>query len=112
MTISEIADNFGWKLLAGEDGKDREVNGCYVGDLLSWVMGRAGEDNLWFTVMGNINAIAVSALADTAGIILTESAALDEDARKRADMQGIAIYQCEEDTYNAVIKVYELLKNA
>ena len=110
MKISEVAEHFGWKLLAGEDGKDREINGCYVGDLLSWVMGRAQEDNLWFTVMGNINAIAVAALTDAAGIVLTESAALDEEARNRADMQGIAVYWTEDNTYTASTKVYDLLK--
>ena len=110
MKISEMADKFGWKLLAGEDGADREINGVYVGDLLSWVMGRCQEDNLWFTVMGNINAVAVAALTDACGIVLTESAALDEDAKKRADMQGIAIYWTEDNTYTACTKAYEELK--
>ena len=65
MTVKEMAEACGWKLLAGEEGQDNEVDGCYVGDLLSWVMGRAQAGNVWLTVMGNLNAIAVAALADT-----------------------------------------------
>ena len=68
MTVKEMADACGWKLLAGEDGQDNQAEGCYVGDLLSWVMGRAQAGNVWLTVMGNLNAIAVAALADTSCI--------------------------------------------
>ena len=52
-------------------------------------------------------AIAVAALADTSGIVLCEDAALDQDAKKRADMQGIPVFSCEENLYQTAIKVYE-----
>ena len=81
MTVKEMAGALGWKLLAGEDGQDNEADGCYVGDLLSWVMGRAQAGNVWLTVMGNLNAIAVAALADTSCIVLCEDSALDADAK-------------------------------
>ena len=32
---------------------ERLVTGGYVGDLLSWVMGRAGQDSAWLTIMSN-----------------------------------------------------------
>ena len=107
MTINDLAQACGWKLLAGEEGIDNQVDGCYIGDLLSWVMGRAQSGNVWLTVMGNLNAIAVAALADTSGIVLCEDAALDQDAKKRADMQGIPVFSCEENLYQIAIKVYE-----
>ena len=107
MTINDLAQACGWKLLAGEEGIDNQVDGCYIGDLLSWVMGRAQSGNVWLTVMGNLNAIAVAALADTSGIVLCEDAALDQDAKKRADMQGIPVFSCEENLYQTSIKVYE-----
>ena len=107
MTINDLAQACGWKLLAGEEGIDNQVDGCYIGDLLSWVMGRAQSGNVWLTVMGNLNASAVAALADTSGIVLCEDAALDQDAKKRADMQGIPVFSCEENLYQTAIKVYE-----
>ena len=60
MQIGEMAQTCGWKLLAGEKGTGNEVDGCYVGDLLSWVMARAQAGNVWLTVMGNVNAVAVA----------------------------------------------------
>ena len=105
MKIHELAEKCEWRLLAGEKGKDRDINGCYAGDLLSWVMGRAREDNVWLTVMGNVNAVAVATLTDCCGIVLTEGAALDADAKARAEQQGVAIYSTAENTYDTAVKI-------
>ena len=74
MTVQQLKEALSLKLLAGEEGLSQEVSGCYIGDLLSWVMGRAKAGDAWLTVMGNISALAVASLADTACIILTENA--------------------------------------
>ena len=110
MQIKEMAERCGWKLLCGKAGEEREAEGCYIGDLLSWVMSRAGENNMWLTVMGNINAIAVAALTEVSAIVLTESASLDEEAKNRAETQGIPVYSCEDNTYDTAVKLYEMLK--
>lgn len=104
MKISEAAEKCGWKLVTKRG--DGEITGGYAGDLLSWVMGRAKEGQVWFTVMGNINTIAVATLADVSGVVLTESAMLDGDAAQRAAMQGIAVYSTEKNTYDAIVDFY------
>lgn len=109
MTVQSLVKSMNLKLLAGENALAREVTGCYIGDLLSWVMGRAQEGDAWLTVMGNINAIAVATLADTACIILTENAALDDNARQKADIQGVAVLQTEENSYRTALTLAELL---
>ena len=65
MQIEEMAEALGWKLLTENTDTTREVKGCYCGDLLSWVMGRAKADDAWLTVMGNVNAIAEIAVYGT-----------------------------------------------
>ena len=103
MTVKEMAAACGWTLLAGGEGEDNPVDGCYVGDLLSWVMARALSGNVWITVMGNVNAIAVATLTDVSCIVLTENA-------KKAEMQGIPVYGCGANSYQTAVQVYELLK--
>ncbi|MDP4119514.1 MAG: DRTGG domain-containing protein [Bacillota bacterium] len=109
MTVAQLAEQFNLKLLAGEQGTNCEFTGCYVGDLLSWVMGRAKSGDIWLTVMGNINAIAVASLADIACIVLTENAALDDDAKAKADTLGIPIYITEESSFHTAMKIGQLL---
>ncbi len=108
MTVNELKDKLDLKILV-EDDLDREVKDCYIGDLLSWVMGRAPADSAWLTVMGNINSIAVATLADTACIILVENAALDDNARQKAEMHGVNILTTPENSYSLAVKLSKLI---
>lgn len=109
MTVKELSENLDLKLLAGSAGLQNNVTGCYIGDLLSWVMGKATEGDAWITVMGNINAIAVATLTDSACIILTDNAALDDNAKARADTQGIPILLTEHSSYRTAVAISKLL---
>lgn len=109
MNIKEAVEKLNLKILVNGD-MDREITDCYIGDLLSWVMGRAGEDSIWLTVMGNINSIAVATLADVACIVLVENASLDDDAKAKAEAMDVTILQTEENSYHLATKIYELLK--
>ncbi len=109
MLACDIAEKLGFKLLAGDESEGREVKELYTCDLLSWVMGRAKADSMWFTVMGNLNAIAVAALADISAIVLVEGSTLDDDAKERANQRGICVYSCNLDCVSAILKVNEIL---
>lgn len=108
MTVKELIEKLNLTVLVEED-LDREVTDCYVGDLLSWVMGRAPADSAWLTVMGNINSIAVATLADVSCIILVEKAALDADAKAKAEIHGVNILLSEENSYHLAVKISALL---
>lgn len=108
MTVRELTEKLNLKIFV-EGEFDREITGGYCGDLLSWVMGRAQSGDCWFTVMGNINAIAVAVLADCACIVLTENAPLDDDAKMRAEMQGVTILATEENAYTMANKLGKIL---
>ncbi len=108
MTVRELIEKCDLEILV-EDDLDREVVDCYIGDLLSWVMGRAPADSAWLTVMGNINSIAVATLADTACIVLVENAALDADAKNKAQIHGVTILRTAENSYRLAVKIASLL---
>ena len=76
MTVNELAKRLSLRTIALSDG-DRDVEGVYIGDLLSWVMGRAQSGNAWITIMSNLNIVAVATLADVSCIILAEGVTLD-----------------------------------
>lgn len=78
---------------------ERNVSGAYIGDLLSWVMGRANEDNAWITIMSNVNVIAVASLSDVACVILAEGVALDETLKQTAIQKGINVLSSKLPAY-------------
>ena len=68
MTVYELSQNSQFNVLTMPE-PEREINGVYIGDLLSWVMGKAQYDNVWITIMSNINVIAVASLSDVSCVL-------------------------------------------
>lgn len=108
MDIKTLMEKLNLKLLCGDD-LERKITGCYCGDLLSWVMSRAQENDVWLTVMGNINSVGVAVLADVACIVLTENATLDADALNRAEQNGVVILQTEKNTYQMAAAISQMI---
>lgn len=108
MTVNELCEKCGFSAVVIADG-DREVTGCYIGDLLSWVMGRANADNAWITIMSNINIIAVASLADVACIILSEGVTVDEQIIETAKQKEINIISSQLPSYETSVKVSEMI---
>jgi hypothetical protein len=96
------------KVLTAYD-EDKDITGCYCGDLLSWVMSKAKEGDVWLTVMGNINAVAVAVLTECACIVLTENASLDDQAKLKAEMQGVCCLQSEKNAYELAVEISKLI---
>ena len=108
MKVKDFAEKLGLSVLC-EGDMDRECEGCYSGDLLSWVMSRAKENDIWLTVMGNVNSVAVAVLTDCACIVLTESSPIDEDAVMRAELQGVTVLQSDKNAYTLSVLISKLL---
>ena len=110
MTVQNLIDEFSLEVLCcGDKAADKEVKGGYCGDLLSWVMSRANEGDCWLTVMGNVNSIGVAVLADVACILLTENSAFDEDAKMRAEQNGVIVLRSNENAFDLAVKIAEKL---
>ncbi len=84
---------------------EREISGGYAGDLLSWVMGRARENDAWLTIMSNQNVAAVALMTDVACVVLTEGVRPDPDLLRRAEEKGVNLLGTEEDTFTAALRV-------
>ena len=108
MDIKELKEKLDLTLVCGDD-LERKITGCYCGDLLSWVMSRAREGDVWLTVMGNVNSIGVAVLAEVACIVLTENAAVDDDALKRAEQNGVVVLRTPKNTYQTAAEISRLI---
>ena len=73
MKVKELVEKLNLKVLSGEKGLDREIDGCYISDLLSDVMGNAMEGNIWITLQTHKNVMAVASLKEMSCIILVKN---------------------------------------
>lgn len=102
MTVKGLIDNKLFKEVS-LSSDDREIKGVYIGDLLSWVMGRAQSDDAWITIMSNLNILAVASLADTACIILAEGVSLEKEVLNAAREKEINILSTSMTAYETAV---------
>jgi len=108
MTVKDLIKTEKFTSVTLPEG-EREINGVYIGDLLSWVMGKAQADNAWITIMSNINVAAVATLTDVACVILAEGVAMEVDVIKTAEEKGINVLSTSLSAYEAALALRELL---
>lgn len=98
MTVKNLIEKLDLEILnLAED--DREITGGYVGDLLSWVMGKAQSGDMWVTIMTNINVVAVASLVDVACVVIADKAEIAPEVIEKAKAQGINLLRSSKSAY-------------
>lgn len=110
MQIDDLITQCNLRVLVGGEHMEQEVSGCYIGDLLSWAMGKVHAGDVWLTVMGNVNAIAVAVLTEASCLVLVDNASLDQEAKERAIQQGVVVLSTEQGAYELAIQIAEMLQ--
>ena len=108
MTVNQLSLIDGIEAVTLPAG-EREITDVYIGDLLSWVMGRAKEGDAWITIMNNINIVAVASLTEAACIILAEGIGADEKIIEKADSEGIVILKSDMTAYQLAVEISKML---
>ena len=107
MKVCELADKLGLEALS-LPCPDKEIEGAYAGDLLSWVMGRAESGCVWATIMTNINVVAVASLADVAACVICEDCEVTDEIIDTAKGKGVNLLRTSLPLYEFCV---ELSKN-
>lgn len=108
MLVTELVDALELTVFSMTD-ETRQVKGGYAGDLLSWVMGRAQQDEAWVTIMSNQNIVAVATLTDVSCIILSEGVVPDDGVAETAKQRGINLLGSTRATYELCCAIRDLL---
>ncbi len=104
MTVSAVCEALELKVLSIADG-EREIDGVYAGDLLSWVMGHAKNSQALVTIMSNINVLAVASLLDLSCVILAENAEYDDGFIEAAKSKEINVFSSPLSAYELCVKL-------
>lgn len=108
MTIGEIAKALSLSVQTASDKLGTEVTGGYTSDLLSCVMAKARKGNVWVTLQSHVNIVAVAALLELAGIIVTEGVSPEAATLQKADEEGIPILTTPHTTFTIVGRLTQL----
>ena len=106
MRVKDASEKIGLRLLAGSTGVDKELTGAYICDLLSWVMSHGKKGDAWITVQTHSNIIAVAVLLELGCIILPEEIEVEGETLRKADNEGIAVFQSSLSSYELAKELY------
>lgn len=108
MTINDLITALPCVCAAGKTGCGSEVTGGYASDLLSNVMGQASEGNVWVTMQGHKNIVAVASLAGLSAIVLAGGVKPDRDALEKATEENIPLLVTDIPVFEFVGRLYAL----
>ena len=86
-----------------------DIDGCYCCDLLSICMGQLPEGYAWFTVMNNLNTLAVASLTDCSVIILSAGVKPDDSFIEKARQEQINVYTTDLPVFEGALEIHNLL---
>ena len=109
MKVKDLAEKLGLKVLAGEIGLDKEAQGGYTGDLLSWVMSHASKGDAWITVQIHPNIIAVAVLLELSCIIIPENIGVEQLTIDKANAESIPLLQSSDHAFELCAKIKSII---
>lgn len=109
MKVRELVEKLNLKVLSGAEGLDREIDGCYVSDLLSDVMGNAEMGNVWVTLQTHKNVMAIASLKELSCVVLVKGLTASDDTVEQSNEEGIPFLSTDMQTYDTVGRIYQLL---
>ena len=110
LRVSEVVERLGLEIKINGD-LEKEVTGCYISDLLSDVMAKSKDGELWITLQIHPNIVAVAVVKGISAIIITNNRDPEPDTAKKAETEGIAILKTGHTTFETAGMIYTLLKS-
>lgn len=108
MTVKELVNSLELEVLSMPCG-EKEIDGVYVGDLLSWVMSRADENNAWATIMTNINVVAVASLVGISATVICENCEVSDEVISTAKEKSVNLFRTKLSIYEFCLRISRLI---
>ena len=108
MTLREMIEKLELTVVAETGALDETVSGGYVSDLLSHVMGQAKAGQIWITMQGHQNIVAVASLVGLSAVIVAGGVEPEEQTVVKARDQEVVLCKTNLSTYEVVGRLYNL----
>jgi len=107
MKLAEAIRELDFTVVAAGD-PDQEISGGFASDLLSNVMARAAAGQVWLTLQGHQNIVAVSVLLELAAVIVAGGVQPDEETKQKAVSEGVALLTTPLPVFEVAGRLYQL----
>jgi hypothetical protein len=112
MSLNDVIEKLGLRVLTSKVSGDTEVTGGYTCDLLSDVMANGQPGNLWITMQTHQNVLAVVRIKDLAGIVVVNGRQPGEETIQKADQENVTVLGTGESAFQVSGRLYRLLEES
>ena len=110
LKLESVVSNLNLELISGNELSEKIVEGAYVSDLLSDVMGNAKRNDIWLSMQSHTNIIAVASLREISAIVITGKSKVEEKTIQKAKEESVVILKSHKPTFETAGEIYEILK--
>jgi predicted transcriptional regulator len=110
ITIADIINELKTEVISGSDRLRKTVKGAYASDLLSDVMGKAREGEVWITMQTHPNILAVAALKELSAILIVNGGKPGKEMKDAAEREGIILLGTVEKAFTVCGRLYKLME--
>lgn len=107
MKIIDIVETLGLEIKVLGDS-NKEINGCYISDMLSDVLTHSKEGNLWITRQTHPNIIGVASIKELSGILIAGNKTIEPETLDKADEENITVMVTSLPTFEVAGALYTL----
>lgn len=109
MNVAELVQKYNLKVFTVNVELDSIIEGGYVSDLLSDVMGNASENQVWITLQTHQNVAAIASLKDLAAVILIKDLEPDKDTLEHCEREKIPLLGTAMSTFEMAGRLFHEL---
>ena len=108
MKVKDIVKELNLIVLSGQSNLEKEIEGAYTCDLLSWVMSHGNKGMAWVTVQVHPNVVAIAVLLEFSCIIIPEDIPVEKISLEKSEAEGIPILMSSESAYSICGKLKKM----
>lgn len=108
MTVSELLKEIPMKVVCGEDSLDREIARGVSSDMMSNVIAKGDEGDVWLTFQTHVNVVAIALMKKMAAVILIQDRKLIPQALEKAEEAGLPVLVTPLSAFELTGKMYNL----
>jgi len=110
LNVEKFREEIQGEILTAEtDLQKVEINGGYVSDLLSDVMGNSAAGDAWITIMRHLNVIAVASMIGLPAIVFAKGIKPEANVIAKAKEENICLISSPLSTFKIAGKLYNFL---
>jgi serine kinase of HPr protein (carbohydrate metabolism regulator) len=111
MKIEQLISALDLKLENEVADLNRDIDGAIVGDLLSHIMGKSTEGQVWITIQTHKNVLAIASLNDLSCVIVSDGQKPDQGMMAAANDEELAVFTTDKSAFDISGELYNLLNS-